>query len=206
MDILYHRDSKWAPGDFNLPVVQPEQPERSAPQPIPRFLEPTHYPQMRMPSTLISWSPASLASHSIDPAVLSTHTGCGSTESLPLVATPTRFDFSSTFGNPIADQSATTPSFSSFGFDTPTGALDHRLGGGLTQDHVKANIEPSLPTQSRDCKNHLRLPIPSYQISAYQVMSWSSCSAEASSEALDVSRALSLPRIVMPLTHAVQIL
>jgi hypothetical protein len=200
MDILYHRDSKWALGDFNLPVVQPERPERSVPQPTPMFLEPTHYPQMRMPSALLSWSPASLASHSIDPAVLSTYTGCGSKQSPRLVTTPTRFDCSPTFGNPTADQPATTPSSSSFDFDTPTGALNHRLGGDLAQDHVKTNIEPSRSIQGRDYKNHLRLPVPSYQISAYQVMSWNSYSIEASSEALDVPRTLSLPRIVMPLS------
>jgi hypothetical protein len=198
MDILYHRDSKWAPGDFNLPVVQPEQPERSFPQPIPMFLEPTHHPQMRMPSTQFSWSLASLASHSINPAVLSTYTGYSSMESSPLVSTPARFDYLPTSEDLAADQSSTiTSSSSSFGYDSPAGVPTQTTGDILAQDHARATTEPSCSSESGGCKDYLRLPVPSHQISTYQAMPWNSYLLEGSSEALNVSRTLSLPRILM---------
>ena len=199
MDILYHRDSKWGPGDFNLPAAQPEQAERSLPQPTPMFLEPTHYPQMRMPSTQFHWSSASLASHSINPAVLSTYTGYTSMESSPLVpTTPARSGYPPILGNPTVDYSMTTSSSSSFGYETPTGAPIQGTRDGLAQDHARATIEPNHPSESGDCKDYLRLPVPSYQISSYQAMSWNSCSIEGSSEALNTCRTLSLPRIWMP--------
>jgi hypothetical protein len=49
MKVLEHRDSRWGPDDFDLPLIPIEPP-------TPQFLQPVHEPQMRFPSLSAPWS------------------------------------------------------------------------------------------------------------------------------------------------------
>jgi hypothetical protein len=51
LNILFHRDADWAVGDFDFGFPQP----LNQPSPSPQFLQPTHQPQMRLPSIFPLW-------------------------------------------------------------------------------------------------------------------------------------------------------
>jgi hypothetical protein len=65
MGILYHGASAWAPEDFNLPQLHI----------APRFLQPAHEPQMRLPSMSAPWESNQQPVLSIDPAVFGGYGG-----------------------------------------------------------------------------------------------------------------------------------
>ncbi|KAF2130455.1 hypothetical protein P153DRAFT_384724 [Dothidotthia symphoricarpi CBS 119687] len=68
MDVLFHKDANWGPGDFDIdqcfPQRQPQLPLS------PQLLQPTHQPQVRMPSMSSAWYPGSQTFQSINPATL----------------------------------------------------------------------------------------------------------------------------------------
>lgn len=79
MDVLFHKDANWGPGDFDLnqcftplrrlPQSQPQL------QPAPEFLQPEHQPQVRMPSMFPAWYSAPQTIQSISPAMLNRYGG-----------------------------------------------------------------------------------------------------------------------------------
>ncbi|KAH6633097.1 hypothetical protein C7974DRAFT_164602 [Boeremia exigua] len=52
LDIIMHPAAEWAPGDFDLPTMQPTQPLI---KPTPEFLQPPHQSQVRLPSISSKW-------------------------------------------------------------------------------------------------------------------------------------------------------
>lgn len=195
MNILYHPDSRWGPGDFDLPAMQPERPEQPLLESTPMFLEPSHHPQMRMPSAPFSWSSSSLASHSINPAVLSRYSGYSSMDSSPSGPMPNRVVCPPIFEMPTTDESTITPTPSGLGFGDPVGFLQHRNWEISTLDHMEAVFEPNHPPRDGEIKDYLRLPIP-HQANIHQPSLWSSYSTETCSEDSDVSRILKFPHIL----------
>jgi hypothetical protein len=60
MKILKHQDSRWGPGDFDLPPLP-------ALERAPCFLRPIHAPQMRLPSISMLWGSNRQDLHSVNP-------------------------------------------------------------------------------------------------------------------------------------------
>lgn len=80
MDILIHKDARWGPGDFDLPT---EQPFQSFCESTPQFLEPTHQPQMRLPSFSSIWLPLPQVNQSASPAMVNSNGGYSNIDSSP---------------------------------------------------------------------------------------------------------------------------
>lgn len=195
MNILYHPDSRWAPGDFDLPTIQPDRPEQPLPESTPLFLEPSHHPQMRMPSAPFSWSSSSLASHSINPAVLSRYTEYSSMESSPPVSIPGRFSGPPIFEIPSMDEPTITSTPPGLGFDPRVGFMQHRQWESSSHDHKKAAFEPDHLPRDGDVRGYPRLPIPC-QVSTHQPTPWNPYLMETSPEDSEVSQMLKFPRIL----------
>ncbi|KAH8730954.1 hypothetical protein GQ44DRAFT_424904 [Phaeosphaeriaceae sp. PMI808] len=60
-EILYHKDARWALGDFDFPDLSP--------QPIPQFLQPVHQPQLRLLSTPSTWDSTDHTLQPLNPEV-----------------------------------------------------------------------------------------------------------------------------------------
>lgn len=86
MDILTHPEASWAPGDFELPTEEQIQPFLES---TPHFLQPTHKPQMRLPSIPSSWFPLPQAEYTASSGVFGgydSYCNTGSSPGLPALA------------------------------------------------------------------------------------------------------------------------
>lgn len=86
MDILTHPAADWAPGDFDLPN---EQSIQSCLETTPRFLQPSHELQIRLPSIMSSWFPLPQVDHSAGLQIFNGYHGDNhipSSPSLPVLA------------------------------------------------------------------------------------------------------------------------
>jgi hypothetical protein len=80
MNVLVHRDARWAPGDFDLPTEHSVQPFL---EPFPQFLQPTFQPQTRLPSISSSWFPLPQIDQSTGSAAFDGYNDCGNTNPSP---------------------------------------------------------------------------------------------------------------------------
>ena len=78
MNILFHGDADWGTGDFDFSCHQPfnvNPPNVNPPSPSPRFLQPTHQPQMQLPSISPAWFEGSQAYLASIPATTGGYVG-----------------------------------------------------------------------------------------------------------------------------------
>ncbi len=73
MNVLKHKEASWSADDFDF--------DELTTQPCPQFLQPAHEPQMRLPSMTSKWFSDSQHVPSINPALISSHSGSNDFES-----------------------------------------------------------------------------------------------------------------------------